>query len=372
LIDAIFSQVQLDELLLPQCCVVFAHSFSLTIDDERRILDMLFNVKQVGAVYMVLNAVLALAVAGETSGLVVDVGAKKTILYPVYEMNVPENDVRTVASPRDAADAATVAQYAQQVIDLIFDVLQSSAAIGAGWDQVLLMNTAVVSRADIDDIVLQRLLEALQQKYEAVWASAASSPQSSPTMSRSKQQQERTSVGRATSPFQIKATRELVTQGTFVGGALITSLSSFQESLQTADSWKKLQQQQQQQSTPSVQQQNNQESSSQLNDSNSNGTTTAAPYTRHMNGSLVALDEVVRHMSRLGMKDARQYLEGKEEIKDNVMRLFQSTQTTVNAEPLPSTAPTNATDRPLWVPDMSRSSCMMCNTLFSLLKRRHQ
>jgi hypothetical protein len=87
LLDQIFNQLDVANKL-SECTVVFGHSYSLSFAERKKVMQVLFEEKHVHSCWLVVNASLALAVAGETSGLVVDVGSKRTILYPVYEMNV--------------------------------------------------------------------------------------------------------------------------------------------------------------------------------------------------------------------------------------------------------------------------------------------
>lgn len=85
--DHIFNQLDVSNKL-SECTVVFGHSLSLSPAERQKVLHIMFEEKKVQSCWVVVNSSLALAVAGETSGLVIDIGSKKTILYPVYEMNV--------------------------------------------------------------------------------------------------------------------------------------------------------------------------------------------------------------------------------------------------------------------------------------------
>ena len=330
--DTIFSRIEIDTLLLPQYCIVFGYTFKITSEHKEKIINILFNEKKIGGCYFVVNSALALAIAGDTSGLVIDVGSKRTVVSAVYEMNVPETQIRTLQTPIIDLQQTTwsTEAYNEQVFECILQLLKEAKKISDGWDSVLILNTIVVSRGDVEEEILRDLIEFLNQKYAPL----------SKKCSSSESNDESNSVNNVMFPndvVQVKATKELLSQGTFGGGSLIASLSSFQNSLITPENYPK------------------------------KGLSTQM----YINGEIAPIESVITNLQRLNLREAKKYLEGKGEIQDNVSKLFPSPNKSSNSNN-GSYRDLTTFQKPKWVPDDETNSCMNCGALFTMMRRRHQ
>jgi len=88
----------------------------------------------------------------------------------------------------------------------------------------------------------QRFASASQQQNQNQPQQAGSAPQS-PQNQNNQIQTPPSSPNQSNSNVLIKANRELLIQGTFLGGALIAGLSSFKESLLTQQNYKQFEKQ---------------------------------------------------------------------------------------------------------------------------------
>jgi len=93
------------------------------------------------------------------------------------------------------------------------------------------------------------------------------------------------------------------------------------------------------------------------------------------NGQLESVSEVIGNLKRLKI-DARMYSKRKDELQDTVQRLMESAVSFSNKREDPMALekdPLTATNAqaPLWVPDISRNNCMVCEIAFSFVRRRH-
>lgn len=233
------------------------------------------------------------------------------------------------------------AKFCQDVLDTIIQVIKDSNEVGVGWDAVLMTNTVLVSRGDVSEDLTTELHNFLRNKFSSA-ASSSTNNSTTPNANGTSPPSSPQPQHHQSSLVQIKASRELLLQGTFLGGALIASLSSFKDSLLTQQNYTQFEKPGQKRTFE--------------------------------NGQLESVSEVVENLRRLKM-DAKMYSRRKDELHDTVKRLIEAASSTLRRDdPMvlgQDPLMTSAVQAPLWVPDQSRTNCMVCNQSFSFMRRKH-